>query len=458
MKYFLAWLLVATTWLTLLESYSVTLFILVVGVCLVVVVWQYRQVLTFLGGAVVARIAVWIHLSMVVWSPRSTGVVEWRVSELLPNHRFVLTSWSYSILVYSDVDVSYGELVLVWGRIQPTQTIQPTWSTDLQLPAIRVGEFSYDHWLTMKGFDATVWPSAVVKRGYQPNWFDRLRDQLRERIKQVFDAPKHQALVLGLLTGDRSWFTTSDYQLFLDSGLVHLVAVSGGNILYVMLLLQVIFFFIPFYPRVVVVWGWVIVYALLCGSDSSVWRAAIMGVIGLMAVLAGRSVDAWRLLSFAAIGLLVWNPYLLRYDLGFILSFVAVIGILVVSQYTQRTWLLSQYLIPVWWATIWVLPVLLFFVDTYNLTSIIANALLAPLAGLLMLWGAISLVTPTWISRGMTALYDLVYFLVEWSVRYGLTLSIWSQRSKFLRIVVWYWLRRQILSSIQNRSTWESHM
>ncbi len=58
--------------------------------------------------------------------------------------------------------------------------------------------------------------------------------------------------------------------------MVHIVAVSGSNILYVVLFLNIGLFFIPYYIRTGVIIIAIIFYALICGLDSSVVRAVIM--------------------------------------------------------------------------------------------------------------------------------------------------------------------------------------
>lgn len=79
-----------------------------------------------------------------------------------------------------------------------------------------------------------------------------------------------------MLIGDRSQIPKDEYQQFVDSGLVHLIAVSGGNILMIVVFLQFALFRLPFYVRNVVILFTIIVYSLVCGMDSSVFRAMMM--------------------------------------------------------------------------------------------------------------------------------------------------------------------------------------
>jgi len=63
-----------------------------------------------------------------------------------------------------------------------------------------------------------------------------------------------------------------------------------------------------------------------------VFRAVITGGLSLLALFRGKEVPVWRLLSIAFIAMLIINPYYLVYDVGFIMSFAAVIGIILLTQ------------------------------------------------------------------------------------------------------------------------------
>lgn len=122
----------------------------------------------------------------------------------------------------------------------------------------------------------------------------------------------------------------------IDSGFVHLIAVSGGNIAFLVIVMQLILFFVPYYARLCIIAACIVIYARLCGADSSVLRAMVMGLLGIVALFAGRPTYIWRLLGISWIVLLLYNPYFLVYDIGFSFSFAAVIGIIVVQEYLSR--------------------------------------------------------------------------------------------------------------------------
>lgn len=89
-------------------------------------------------------------------------------------------------------------------------------------------------------------------------------------------AVPYQALVMGMLVGDRSLMSPELYDMFIESGLVHLIAVSGGNIVLLLLCMSRLLKPIPFYPRQVLLLAILLWYVWICGMDSSVIRAGVM--------------------------------------------------------------------------------------------------------------------------------------------------------------------------------------
>jgi competence protein ComEC len=96
--------------------------------------------------------------------------------------------------------------------------------------------------------------------------------------------------------GDKSLIDDDWYQQFIDSGLVHLIAVSGGNIAIVVIFCSIVLFWVPFYVRQMLLMVIIVVYAMIVGDDSSVIRAAVMGCMTLLVLLPGRIVSIRRIL------------------------------------------------------------------------------------------------------------------------------------------------------------------
>jgi competence protein ComEC len=146
-------------------------------------------------------------------------------------------------------------------------------------------------------------------------------------VETVYGQNQYAGLLLGLLIGDKSLIPAEAYDTFVASGLVHIIAVSGGNIAMVVILLSFLLKWIPLYVRNGLIIVIIILYAMICGGDSSVVRAAIMGCLTLIALFWGREISVWRAMKYALVGILIFNPFSLVYDVGLVLSFSAIVGI-----------------------------------------------------------------------------------------------------------------------------------
>jgi len=136
-----------------------------------------------------------------------------------------------------------------------------------------------------------------------------------------------------VLLGDENGLSYGLKNAFRRSGLLHLLAVSGENV--VLLAAGVIAVALAFGLHGA--WGHagavvaIAAYLLAVGPQPSVIRAAVSGAAISVAWLLGRQRDSWHVLLVAALVLLAWNPYTV-YDAGFQLSFVAVIAIFVLGR------------------------------------------------------------------------------------------------------------------------------
>ena len=117
---------------------------------------------------------------------------------------------------------------------------------------------------------------------------------------------------------------------FRASGLYHLLAVSGQNVIFVAVGILGLAWVVgvPRWLGELGALAGIGSYVLAVGAQPSVIRAGIAGALGSIAWLAARQHDRWHFLLVGALVLLAWNPYTLL-DAGFQLSFAAVVAIFV---------------------------------------------------------------------------------------------------------------------------------
>ncbi|MGN6796938.1 MAG: ComEC/Rec2 family competence protein, partial [Gaiellaceae bacterium] len=279
------------------------------------------------------------------------------------------------------------ELELPLGRAPPQGA---RLSVLAVIKAPRGPEHGFDErtWLRRQGVHVVLhvdeW-HAVGRRGGLGGVADALRRWLRRSSSPGLTGER-RALVEGVLLGDDGGLSDGSKQAFRRSGLYHLLAVSGQNV--VLLAGGVLALAVAL--GIGRVWGHlgalaaIGAYVLAVGPQPSVIRAAIAGAAVSVAWLTGRLRDAWHLLLVSACALLAWNPYSL-FDAGFQLSFGAVAAIFVLGGPFLRV--LDGYPMPNWLrgalaisaaCTLVTAPILWLEFGRVPLYGVAANALVEP--------------------------------------------------------------------------------
>jgi competence protein ComEC len=196
---------------------------------------------------------------------------------------------------------------------------------------------SYERaWLRRHGVHVVLRASAwrVVRR--RGGVADRLHAWLA-RASTPGLTGERRAVLEGVVLGEDGGLSETLRQRFRASGLYHLLAVSGGNVIVVaagasgLALLAGL----SRYAAEALALAAIGAYVLAVGPQPSVIRAGIAGALVSLAWLTGREADRWHALLVAAVALLAWNPWTVL-DPGFQLSFAAVVSIFVLVPRLRR--------------------------------------------------------------------------------------------------------------------------
>ena len=285
------------------------------------------------------------------------------------------------------------QLELPLGRAPPQGGVISLLAV-VERPRAPSGGFDERTWLRRQGVHVVLrvdeW-HLVGRRGGLAGAADRLRAWLR-RASGPGLAGERRAVLEGIVLGDDAGLSDGLKDRFRRSGLYHLLAVSGQNV--VLLAAGVLgLAWLLGIPRAlghVLALAGIAAYVLAVGPQPSVIRAAVSGMAVSIAWLLARERDRWHVLLLAAAGLLAWNPYTL-YDPGFELSFAAVVAIFVVVGPALR--LVEGYPVPPRLAGVLVVsaacsvataPILWLRFGTVPLLGVVSNALVEPVVGPLL--------------------------------------------------------------------------
>jgi competence protein ComEC len=272
----------------------------------------------------------------------------------------------------------------------------------LKTPAEDIEGFNYKNYLSKDGiYSVMEWPKIEVVKSGQGNFIFGLlfsfKDKLKESVGRIMSPPQ-SALLEALFFGDEENVSQEWKDKFNITGTRHITAVSGMNITIIsaliinFLLLLGLWRQQAFYVSVV----FIIFYVIMVGAPASAVRAGVMGLIFLCAQNFGRASSASYAVVFASTAMLAQNPLLLRLDVGFQLSFLAVLGLIYlqpalseifkkVPNFLQIRYALAATIS----AQIFTLPILVFNFGRIPIISPLANILIVPTLSFITILGFI---------------------------------------------------------------------
>jgi competence protein ComEC len=281
------------------------------------------------------------------------------------------------------------------------------------------GEFDYEAYMAREGVTATALvshPDQIERIGYQPRLLRGAIESIRERIGAFIDAGldyPERAEMRALIIGDRGGIDRHLRDTFALTGMAHMLIISGlhlgfvASVAFVLIRLACV----PI-PRLMIL-GYanklaaagsalaVLAYAAIAGTHVSTLRALIMVLCYAGAVLANRSREVLASLALAALIICLAIPGS-SMDIGFQLSFAAVLGILLGMRRYAAWWerwrkqvsggrgelfylgagALIGYLAVSFFALLATAPLTAYYFNQFSIIGLIANPVIVPVMAL----------------------------------------------------------------------------
>ncbi len=239
----------------------------------------------------------------------------------------------------SAYDVRVRALVRRWGSARVREVVllelplgrAPPQGSRLQVLGTLRDPGDQRAWLRLHGIHVVLRAGVWRRIGARGTLADRLHGWLA-RTSVPGLAGERRAVLEGVVLGEDQGLSDTLRARFRASGLYHLLAVSGGNVIVVASGATVLALALGLSRLVAEAAALAAIggYVLAVGPQPSVLRAGIAGALGCLAWLSGRERDRLYALLLAAASLLAWNPLTLL-DPGFQLSFAAVVAIFVAT-------------------------------------------------------------------------------------------------------------------------------
>ena len=275
------------------------------------------------------------------------------------------------------------------------------------------GEFDYNKYLRSKGVSGiiNIYNTSNLPAGQArikiinnrenvfANTILTIRKKIDLLIRKLYNE-QSAGLLRGLLLADRSEISYDTKTEFINTGVIHILAVSGLHVGYIVLIFTFLFGRFNIYTGSLLTVLGLTIYIILIGAPSSAFRAGVMSVVLITAFITNRSTNLLNSIAIAALIILFIKPYEL-FAPGFQLSFAAVISIALIYPPIQNgikkievNNLIKNILLFVGVslaAQIGTMPITIFYFGKLSLVALFTNLIVIPSTGVIVGIGILSL-------------------------------------------------------------------
>ncbi len=236
------------------------------------------------------------------------------------------------------------------------------------------------------------------------------RENMLSLLRKNMDSSKDElGIAQALLIGYTNDLDKDLVQAYSNTGVVHIIAISGMHLGLIYLLLVSVFKKIPgirksrlLQAALILCCLWL--FSLLTGASASVLRAAVMFTFITIGSSFNKQASIYNSLAASAFVLLCYNPYFL-WDVGFQLSYLAVVSIVVFQVPVYNGWYLKNKWADHIWklaaislaAQILTFPICIYYFHQFPNFFLLTNLIVVPLSSII-LYAEIGLVAFSWIS------------------------------------------------------------
>lgn len=304
----------------------------------------------------------------------------------------------FIIYISKEEKIDYGMIVEINGELEIPDT------------ARNRGGFNYRRYLNSQNIFGTIYVNNIEIIELQQNDIIYTIKKSIEKSFLMLLPINHVGILEGMIIGDTSYVTEEIEESFRNSGISHLLAVSGANVAYVLILCKFVF------QRVLgrnvsnfLTIIFIVLFTILSGGSASVVRAAIMAIIIIISEFFSQKPNTYASISFAILFILARNPLIIC-DVGFVLSFSGTLGIVLFEakinnymeskiKYNKETVygkvinLMIETLAVTISAQLAVTPIVLYYFNNFSCISILANLVIVPATGSITIVGIVMYIT-----------------------------------------------------------------
>jgi len=316
------------------------------------------------------------------------------------------------------------------------------------------GGFNYERYAAFQGILHNVflktgdWQKVTENYPVSKSRFKQFiffaRQYVLDVLEKYISAGKDQLdITRALLIGYTNDLDKDLVQAYSNTGVVHIIAISGMHLGLIYIMLVWLFAKIPFinknkFLQAVIILSCLWLFSILTGASASVLRAAVMFSFITAGKLFFKNASIYNSLAASAFALLCFNPYFL-WDVGFQLSYLAVLGIVIFQKPIYNLLYIKNTLLDKVWILISVsaaaqlltTPVCIYYFHQFPNLFLLTNIIAVPLSTLILYAGVLLLVFSgiDFISIYLGKLVGSLTWLMNKSILWinSLSFSVWDK-------------------------------
>ena len=375
--------------------------------------------LSFLAGFYNADLRVKDSDELFYLAPRNNVVLEGQVVSIPETNKPEQTKFHFFVNKYSIGDKSTDNLKSktivtlmapkeIYSKIQTGDTLLLKGNLRTPPKSSNPSEFSYAKYLQFENIFSAFFVQKddfkIIKKPDKPStkFLQKINNQrilITNKHSEILKSP-YLELLGGVVFGYGAINPTDELKdSFRISGLLHLLAASGLN---VGLIFSIWFFIgrifkINYRLNIIIGSIFILIYTCMTGFSPSILRAAIMIEFVLFGKLIDRQADNLALISFVCFLMLLYNPSWIC-SVSFQLSFIVTTGLIifmpVINEWVKNLNKIIRYVVCAisipFIAQICVLPLQMFYFNTFSTYSVLANILVLPFITIVSFTGFVS--------------------------------------------------------------------
>ncbi|MGV6831269.1 MAG: ComEC/Rec2 family competence protein [bacterium] len=271
-------------------------------------------------------------------------------------------------------------------------------------------QFDYKKYLSRKHITHQVYTSydlivheqreAISIRG----WASRIKQIIQNKLEEYSFRKDELSIINAMLLGERNYLSSELRTSYINAGAIHILAISGLHVGIILVLFNWLLKPVELLPKgkkiktillLLSLWS----YACIAGLSPSIIRAATMFSVFTIALNLKRKTNIYNTIVASIFILLLFNP-LYIYDVGFQLSYLAVLGIVTFEPIFSKLWKPKMKVTNVLWKTltvstaaqIGILPISLFYFHQFPGLFFLTNLVVIPLLGFIIALGIVVII------------------------------------------------------------------